>query len=645
MNDRRVKALTIAFAAIALLAFLEAETRLISSLSKSWISIDSIATEKNSIDASVNPRDVYLPVLKNNRWVTLHQDRQPSAVFGFFSGEGLCRLFSPSSLFAIEPYSESAALRIENSKSGRNLSEGYDGGRAFARHVAWAGIAPALTNEDIEHIISIGDNFVEYTGRPNATSEAPTLVFRLEQNSRSFAYTSRVIMSDKHRSLGLQSKEQRKNLTPGCDGSIPEQVIRYVLEGAFALETSSLSAGHAIQLPAGDANVQVGVAAFEREDYETALFAFRSEAERGNAEAQRHLARMYLEGRGVERDNAEAVRWYRQAAEQGDSVSQLNLGVKYQLGEVVERSDTEAVKWYALAAEQGNAVAQNFLGLMYSSGQGVERDDAEAVRWFRQASEQGLSVSQRNLAYMYVHGMGVDRDDAEAVRWFRRAADQGDAEAQTALGVMYAQGRGVERDDIEAMRWFVLAADQGHEEAGHMAEEHFEAFATSDREAGETFILREMESVYGIETVALAARGAEEWMGRGGAKVCRSLGVNSGRQLLALPFLPTPPRFRNTVAHEWDEGVKDVWNNYSPCLLGVPAAGLFFEIAVDIDSAKAAGLISSEAIQRRDQGCRATSDLTEREKASLTGDRLRQLYVPCVEAVLEFVAPFTAFAK
>src|SRR5205807_420797 len=46
----------------------------------------------------------------------------------------------------------------------------------------------------------------------------------------------------------------------------------------------------------------------------------------GDAKAQYGLGFMYREGRGVPRDDAEAVRWYRKAAEQGDAMAQHALG-------------------------------------------------------------------------------------------------------------------------------------------------------------------------------------------------------------------------------------------------------------------------------------------------------------------------------
>ena len=59
---------------------------------------------------------------------------------------------------------------------------------------------------------------------------------------------------------------------------------------------------------------------------------------------------MYAGGRGVGRDNAEAVRWYRMAAERGDVGGQFNLGAMYNEGRGVPQDFVQAHKWYNLAA-------------------------------------------------------------------------------------------------------------------------------------------------------------------------------------------------------------------------------------------------------------------------------------------------------
>ena len=60
--------------------------------------------------------------------------------------------------------------------------------------------------------------------------------------------------------------------------------------------------------------VDEAVAAYERGDYATAIRGFRVHAEKGLAEAQLALGSMYAKGKGVPKNDAEAVKWYRLAA-------------------------------------------------------------------------------------------------------------------------------------------------------------------------------------------------------------------------------------------------------------------------------------------------------------------------------------------
>ena len=58
----------------------------------------------------------------------------------------------------------------------------------------------------------------------------------------------------------------------------------------------------------------------------------------------------------------------------------------YDTGKGVLKDDKEAVKWYRKAAEQGDAKAQNNLGVKYGNGLGVLKDYKEAVKWYRKAA-------------------------------------------------------------------------------------------------------------------------------------------------------------------------------------------------------------------------------------------------------------------
>ena len=149
-------------------------------------------------------------------------------------------------------------------------------------------------------------------------------------------------------------------------------------------------------------------------------------------------------------------------AKAGDAVAQALLGKRYVDGKGVTKDDKEAVKWWRKAAKQNNARAQYGLGIMYDTGRGVLEDDKEAVKWYRKAAEQGYAAAQFELGVMYANGEGVPEDDKEAVKWYRKAAEQGDAKAQSNLGLMYSAGRGVLEDVVMAYAWYNIAGANGN---------------------------------------------------------------------------------------------------------------------------------------------------------------------------------------
>jgi TPR repeat protein len=71
---------------------------------------------------------------------------------------------------------------------------------------------------------------------------------------------------------------------------------------------------------------------------------------------------MYEYGRGVAKDDQEAVRLYKLAADQGITVAQVDLGLMHENGRGVVKDDQEAVRLYKLAADRGNADGQSNLG-------------------------------------------------------------------------------------------------------------------------------------------------------------------------------------------------------------------------------------------------------------------------------------------
>ena len=90
---------------------------------------------------------------------------------------------------------------------------------------------------------------------------------------------------------------------------------------------------------------------------------------------------MYRRGKGVPKDDAEAVKWTRKAAEQDDAQAQFRLATDYALGRGVETNVVESVKWFRAAAQLGYVPAQEALADAYIAGKGVVKDLIEAYKW------------------------------------------------------------------------------------------------------------------------------------------------------------------------------------------------------------------------------------------------------------------------
>ena len=110
--------------------------------------------------------------------------------------------------------------------------------------------------------------------------------------------------------------------------------------------------------------------------------ALLAKAHAGDAQAQNLVGEALADGRGVQRNDFDAVRWFQKAAVQGLVVAQYNLSVMYANGQGVLQDDAETVRWSRLAARQGHPGAQYQLGLLYAVGAGLGQDFVQAYKWF-----------------------------------------------------------------------------------------------------------------------------------------------------------------------------------------------------------------------------------------------------------------------
>ncbi|MDH5230550.1 MAG: ankyrin repeat domain-containing protein [Gammaproteobacteria bacterium] len=126
-----------------------------------------------------------------------------------------------------------------------------------------------------------------------------------------------------------------------------------------------------IAQPTWSSALEDGQNAARKGDYAQAASLWKPLASAGNANAQYFLARLYRNGRGVEKNLERAFDWFLKAAEQGHARAQYNVGFMYQLGKGRAKDLEEAKRWYQKAAEQGDSVAQTKLKQLNQEGMGL----------------------------------------------------------------------------------------------------------------------------------------------------------------------------------------------------------------------------------------------------------------------------------
>ena len=127
----------------------------------------------------------------------------------------------------------------------------------------------------------------------------------------------------------------------------------------------------------------------------------RESAAEGSKYGQLMLGWLYRDNRDIARtvvqDYDAAVAQLRLATAQNLDAAQNELGFMYLQGYGVAKDCAEAMRWYRLAAAQGFGVALHNVGWCYERGLGVAADTVEAIQWYKRASAAGYSEAEGRL--------------------------------------------------------------------------------------------------------------------------------------------------------------------------------------------------------------------------------------------------------
>lgn len=157
----------------------------------------------------------------------------------------------------------------------------------------------------------------------------------------------------------------------------------------------------------------------------------------------------------------EVARLLLEAAEAGHAEAQLLTGQICLDGNGVARDAAEALRWFGLAAKAGNPMAMNMIGRCCEHGWGTVIDKALAAQWYRSAADRGLAWGMYNLATLYTLGEGVSEHKAQALNLFERAAALEHAKSINMIGSFYEDGWVVERNLVTAASHYRKAAEGG----------------------------------------------------------------------------------------------------------------------------------------------------------------------------------------
>ena len=140
--------------------------------------------------------------------------------------------------------------------------------------------------------------------------------------------------------------------------------------------------------------VRDGIAAWQRQDFTTAVAIWRPLADKGDPDAAFNMGQAYRLGRGVKLDLADAQLWLERAARAGHVDAQTTLGLL--LFDSGNRSG--AMRWLKSAAEDGDPRALLIYGTALFNGDGVPSDRVLAYAYVSRAAAQGLAPAKSTLS-------------------------------------------------------------------------------------------------------------------------------------------------------------------------------------------------------------------------------------------------------
>ncbi len=217
---------------------------------------------------------------------------------------------------------------------------------------------------------------------------------------------------------------------------------------------------------AQSANATAADQAYTRNDYVTALRLAQEEANAGDALAHHVMYHLYIDGKGIGKDEYKALDHVQKAVAGNLPHAYYDLAQMYKHKQAGLPKDLAKILEYTqVAASKNVPAAISIMAVRYDEGIGVPKNMYEALRLYRLAVQLGDKDAMVNLASVLYDGKGTTANPHEAVTLYRKAAELGEANAMYMLGHAYVDGKGIKQDLTQARHWLSRAVSGGAENA------------------------------------------------------------------------------------------------------------------------------------------------------------------------------------
>ena len=196
------------------------------------------------------------------------------------------------------------------------------------------------------------------------------------------------------------------------------------------------------------------------------LKIIREKMNQGSVHAQYLLGRAYEEGRGLAKNDAEALRLFTAAAELGDRQARYRMAMAHWNGELTKPVTGYGLKIYLkdeIAA--GDPDLNYMLALAHWEGSKfLDVDKPLSAQFYKVAADHGSAAGCARLADMYFMGDAVEQDFNKSVQLARKAAGAGQVLGTVLMALSYRAGvGGLPKDPAKSLELMKDAAARGDE--------------------------------------------------------------------------------------------------------------------------------------------------------------------------------------